>query len=321
MAGAAGFALLLALPAQGANRALKEGDAVPELTLRSVSGAVHSLAKERGKVVVLCFFRADQDRSVRALNDLTKVVEDGVGLGISAFGVAAPGESGIDGVRALQGKLSLPYPILLDPDHKAHVLFGVGDLPHTVMVDPQGRMAFSSIPVGAGFSRTVLEHARVARGLLPGQEPQGGGGAAPRQAERDLALARTLLQKGFPDRALPVLEEVLVRDPSRVEAHLLAGEIHLARGGGKEARPHFEKVLGWEPASPEGHAGMGGVFLLEGDLERAEAEYRTALPLCRDPGRVMYGLGRIYERRDKVEQAMEWYRKACEEMLKDRDIR
>jgi tetratricopeptide (TPR) repeat protein len=315
--------LLLSLPGAGfASTPLKEGDPVPDLALRDLAGASHALVQMKGQAVVFCFFRAEQDKSIKALNDLAKVFGAFRDRSLAVFAVAVPGEDTLDAIRALQSKLGLAYPVLLDEGRKLSGGFGVAVLPTTVLIDPEGRVALIYPSHAGDFDKALTQRIREVLGMAgeggagrPARAENGGTPEA-RDAERDLMLARILYQRGFPARALPEAEKALQKDPSLADAHLLVGQILLDGGRPETARGHFEEVLAKRPDSPEARVGLGTAFLLAGDLARAEAELMRAVSPNPSPGEALYRLGQVYEKRGLVAQALEAYRKACEELMK-----
>ncbi len=298
---------------------------LPELTLRDLAGASHPLGQLRGKAVVCCFFRTDQDKSVKALNGLTKVVGAFRDRNLVSFAVALPGEDSIESIRSLQGKLGLAYPVLLDEGKRLSSSLGVTALPTTVLVDPGGTVAGFFTQYPADFEATLAQGIREVLGL-PGDNGLTGGRfsrngraaetPAAREAERDLLLAQTLQQKGFPSRALPEAEKALQKDPGLWQAHLLMGRILLETGQSEGARGHFEAVLEKRAENAEARAGLGRAFLQAGDLDRAEAELNRALALDDSLGEAWYHLGQVQERRGQAARALESYRRACTEFMR-----
>lgn len=324
--GAVALALLLLVPGPaGASRPLKEGEAVPDMVLRDLAGASHSLGANKGRAVILCFFRSEQDKSVKALNDIARIFGAFRERSLVAFAISFPAEDKIEDVRALQGKLGLSYPVLLDEGRKFQAALGIGTIPTTLLVDPEGRLALETVSYGADFEAVLTQRIRETLGLLaegPGNGKGGKGEPAPvgtpeaREAERELSLAQILYQRGFLARALPEAEKAMQKDPGLVAARLLMGQILLEGGKPEAARPHFEAVLEKKRDSWDARVGLGTSLFLTGDLDRAEAELLQAATGSPSPGVALYRLGQVYEKRGQKTQALETFRRACEELIK-----
>ena len=56
-------------------RNLKEGKPAPDFKLKDLDGKVHSLAKSKGKVMVILYWRVGQERSLNALKSLKGISE------------------------------------------------------------------------------------------------------------------------------------------------------------------------------------------------------------------------------------------------------
>jgi Flp pilus assembly protein TadD len=88
-----------------------------------------------------------------------------------------------------------------------------------------------------------------------------------------------LLEAGYPEQALPYLEEMLRRTPDNPRALLAVGRIHLQAKRLKEARAALEHALAVNPNVPEGWNELGGVESLAGDERAALRNYEKALAL------------------------------------------
>lgn len=306
----------------GAFRNVPMGSEVPDFTLKDLAGTSHTLSADRGKVVILCFIKGDQDRSIRALNGLTRTYGILEPEGLVVYAVASKSEDPA-ALQALVEKLDLNYPILVDKDAKVYGDFGLFTFPATMFVDREGKFVYEYSSYGSDYEQTVMDEAKVMLGLMTKEEfsktaekqeieqlsPEA------KEAQRSLQMAKVLLDRGFGTKAMPKIEKALELDPNMVEARLLAGELLLEAGDHQAARAHFEKVLEINPKSNEARVGIGSVLAAEGDLDGAEAELQKAVMLNPDPAPALYQLGQVYEKKGDVQKAMEAYRKGLEKLL------
>ena len=130
---------------------LKPGDKAPSFSLSSDSGRNVSLADLTGKKVVLYFYPKDDTSgcTIEAceFRDSWSSVRAGgaVVLGVSPDGEAAH--------RKFKEKYALPFPLLVDPDHRVAEQYGAwgdksmygrkykGILRTTFLIDEEGRVA------------------------------------------------------------------------------------------------------------------------------------------------------------------------------------
>ncbi|UCF31781.1 MAG: tetratricopeptide repeat protein [bacterium] len=325
MVTAVSAALFLLSPAgeSDAFRNVEKGGEVPDFTLSDIAGQSHTLSAQRGKVVILCFVKEDQDRSIKALNGLTRVHGILKDSGLVVYAVASKTEDPAS-LEALREKLDLQYPILLDRDQKIYGEYGLFTFPATMFVDREGRFAFEYSSYGSDYEQTVTDKAKVMLGLMSEDDfsktaekteieelsPEA------KEAQRSLQMAKVLLDRGFGTKAMPKIEKALELDPTLLEARLLAGEILLEAGNHQDARAHFEKALEINPKSNEARVGIGAVLVAEGDLDGAEAELQKAVMLNPDPAPALYQLGQVYEKKGDIQKAMETYRDGLEKLLK-----
>jgi tetratricopeptide (TPR) repeat protein len=108
-------------------------------------------------------------------------------------------------------------------------------------------------------------------------------GIAIREMHRDYyKLGAAFLWYGYPEQALPYLEQALVRTPDNPRVLLLVGQIHLRAGRLDQAEQALDKALQANGGFAEAQAELGGVSEARGDWPRALAQYKEALALKPD---------------------------------------
>ena len=111
-----------------------------------------------------------------------------------------------------------------------------------------------------------------------------------------------LLQAGYPEQALPYLEEMLRRTPDNPKALFAVGRIHLIAKRLPQAREALQHALAIDPRLPEGWNELGGVEVEAGNLPEALRCYEKALELAPDAS---YALLNAAETNDKLGNAAE----------------
>ena len=304
-------------------RNLKDGEIPPDFTLKDLSGVEHSLSAEKGKVVVLCFVKGVQDRSIRALNGLTDIYASLKDKGLSVFAISENDES-IEDLQSLKEKLALKFPVLLDKDREIYGKYGLFIFPSTAIIDQEGRFVFEYSSYGSDFEQALMDKSKVLLGVISEEElarsemkheiqeltPEA------KEAQREMQTARILISRGMGSKALPKLLKALKLDSSLVDARLMAGRLYIEAENFGEAKAQFEKALESDPGSHDARIGLGTVLLAAGDLDAAEAQLQKAAALNPDPALALYRLGQVYEKKGEIRKAMTTYRDAIHRQLK-----
>jgi len=316
--------LFFVTPGNGAAfRNLEKGKPAPDFTIKDMEGMDHTLAAEKGHVVVLSFVKVDQDRSVKTLNALGEVNGIFKDQGVTVWGITSQTEDQ-GAIQALMDKLDLKYPILLDEGQKLYGQFGLFTFPSTMVVDQEGNYVYEYASYSSDFQSNIVNEIKVLLGLMSEEDSASAAqkteiviqSPEEKEAERNLQMGKVLLKRGFGTKALPKFEKALELNPALIEARLLSGEIYLEDEQYDKAREQFEKVFDTDPGSNEARIGIASVFIEEGKLDEAEAQLQKAISLNPDPSLALYRLGQVYEKKGDVQKAMETYRSALERLLK-----
>ena len=114
---------------------------------------------------------------------------------------------------------------------------------------------------------------------------------------------------GYPEMALPYLEETVRRNPVNAKALLAIGQIHLEAGRFEQARPYLERSLAIN-ASPEAYNELGGVEMGLGRTSAAIDYYRSALALRDDIPYLLVNAGEAYAKAGNDAEAERLLRRA-----------
>ena len=119
-----------------------------------------------------------------------------------------------------------------------------------------------------------------------------------------------LLQAGYPEQALPYLQEMLRRTPDNPKALVVVGLIHLQAKRLPEARAALERALGLAPDLPEAWNELGGVESEAGDFTAALRCYEKALTLASELPYVLVNAAQAQDKLGHSAEAERLYERA-----------
>jgi superkiller protein 3 len=90
-------------------------------------------------------------------------------------------------------------------------------------------------------------------------------------------MARVYLNQGRALDAIPLLEEVIEKEPRHAEAHNLLGVVFWTLGQPEKAQAILERALEISPYLSDARVNLGVLFSEGGDYERARQEFERAL--------------------------------------------
>ncbi|MDH3445305.1 MAG: TlpA family protein disulfide reductase, partial [Deltaproteobacteria bacterium] len=203
------FLLALLSPRSAlAFRSVAVGSMVPTATLKDLSGRDVNLAFGR-RPVVFIFWRAGQELSREALEDLEQIKKEFSERGVEIFAIAE-GRTPVSTVRDSVKNLALSYPVYRDVDRKAEEEIGVIVFPSTGIVGPDGQLKFYLPSRNNNFRQILRARLRVELGVSSEKEfdrqmRQIGEelGSERAMAEGHLKTGLRLARLGKPQEALP----------------------------------------------------------------------------------------------------------------------
>lgn len=152
----------------------------PDFTLRMVGGESFRLSAEKGRVVILTFWASWSGQSRQCLDELLKAVASkGERVRFVTVNQAEPEAQ----IRRYQERNKWSFDVAIDPAEKVGQGFGIESLPHTVIIDAEGKIRWAQsgyrLGIGAEVSDIVSELAEEAKKtpLPPVQDVPEGQGA------------------------------------------------------------------------------------------------------------------------------------------------
>ena len=197
-----------------------------------------------------------------------------------------------------RGPLELPMALLVDGQSRAHKVYRNVPDADTLRAD----------------LATMAEDDRLDAALpYPGWYA----GGVPRRSYFRHGAA--FYQAGYPEQALPYLEEVLARDAENFKARQAVGQIHLDAGRIEAARLHIEEAVRLKPDSPEAWNNYGGLAMLEGDYALASERFEEALKIAPDSAYALANAAQAAGRLGKTTEAEQLFRRSLDLDSEDSD--
>jgi len=117
---------------------------------------------------------------------------------------------------------------------------------------------------------------------------------------------------GYPQQALPYLDEVLRRNDKNFKAQLAVGQIHLEAERPAEAKPHLEAALALSADSPAVWNNLGGLDMAAGDARSAAEKFEKAITLDPNASFALVNAGQAWVRIGNEAKAEQRFRGALE---------
>jgi tetratricopeptide (TPR) repeat protein len=182
------------------------------------------------------------------------------------------------------------------------------ETPFWLLLDTQGRIR--KVYAEAPDAATAQDDLRSADGPVPDRRGLPFPGAWFGQSARDYyKFGGALLQAGYPEQALPYLEEMLRRTPDNAKALLAVGRIHLQAKRLPQAREALRRALLLDPALPEAWNELGGVETADGNLQDALRNYEKALAIGPDLPWALQNAAQTQDQLGNTQEAERLYRR------------
>lgn len=301
---------------------------VTDFILKDLTGGERALKDFRGKIVVLIYGDLNQQNTLKATQDLKKIIaekrtyrESVEVLLIVAGGLKPEKHVGI------KRELGIAYPILLDDQRMVYAQYEIIALPTTLVIDRSGKIAavfpshtiyyYDQIDAELGYLLGEVKEEELESVLHPKPSPI----PINEKTERILSLAENLRRRCFYDRSLHSYKKVLEENPTITKAHLGMGIVYLEKKNIDEAEEQFQKVLNIYLNDPVALKGMAQVSLLRGDINRAENLLRKVLSSNYVDDDIFYLMGELNEKKGNLEEALQYYKMNCQKLLKKECVR
>lgn len=297
------------------------GEAAPGFTLRAIGGEPVSLSEFRGSIVVLVYWRTDQERSLQAITDLQGLYGKYRDRGVRIIGISAEVDAK-ESISAMVRDRGIEFPMLLDSEREVYGAFGIRVYPSTIIIDREGKFAHAIPGHALSYKLQIDGRLRYMLGeiseeelkeyLSPEREVKD---EALLKAQRRYNLALKFTGTRLYDQAIMMARQSIMAKPDFADSHVLLGFLLLETDETDGAFETFQKALEIAPASRDARTGLGSVLIAKGELDRAIKILTEAAELNPHPQRAFYELGRAYALKGEESKSAEMYKKALSNII------
>lgn len=311
--------LMILLPAARsyALRNVKVGEPIPPFSVKVTNDEAVTNNAYEGKVLLLLFVRAQHANSERILDTAQEILNANPDTKLRVLAVSTSRDSQESSGKLVK-KNGLTFPIAADLNRKMYGDCGVVVAPTTLLVDEKGILRYEQTHTPPGYAIQLHLHTDLLLGKInPKQlearlaQMKSRKPKAEVSHDRRLAMARMMIEDEKLDEAVALLTQLTSEQTSPRTAALL-GDCYLRLGRVEDAAKCLEPFAGLKRSPPGLKLALARLEVRRGDDEKAERYLLDALEKAPRKERILFELGRLYERQDQPSKALDCYRRALE---------
>ncbi|MCL7489019.1 MAG: tetratricopeptide repeat protein [Desulfobulbaceae bacterium] len=308
-------------------REFNEGDSVPDVTLKSFEAGRQAVTFSgiKGKPFIAVFWGADLpekiEHSAKVLAELENLASFLQERNVQRLSVNVQNDDAA-AINEVLNRSGSTMALYVDENQKAYATLGIFVMPTVLLVDKDGNVA-----AGMGYSRDLVDRLKGAVEVMLGEKTAEQVAAELRPemkvasdqekaGRRHFDFGMVMLKRGQMDAAVREFAKAVEIDPEMSEAQLRLGCLYLRGNELDRAENAINKALEADPGSVDGRICRGELLRLKGQTDEAATELQAAVALQPDKYDAYYYLGRVLEDQKKHRDAMDMYKKAYGEILK-----
>jgi len=297
------------------------GETAPDFTLSSVKGKMVSLQEERGKVVVLIYWRTGHKRSLQALNDSKDILESLKSKDVEILSVIADSDS-TDEVEKILSDNKINFPVVVDRERQLYSSYGIRVYPTTMIIDKKGVISYTIPSHPLSYKKLLKGHIKKTLGEISDKELEESLSShkekvddATLEAMREYNLSMKFVKSGLIDMAINMAQKSVKAKPDMLKSHILLGFLYLDTDEPDKALETFNKALELDPKSNDAKTGLGGALISKGEVDKAIEILTPAAVANPYPQMTYYELGKAYEIKGHKDLSIKMYKKAVEKII------
>jgi tetratricopeptide (TPR) repeat protein len=298
-------------------RRIAEGATTPEFSAVDIAGKPFTYTRSSAKVLLLTFLSPSQKRSQEALEDILETLSDIPADKLPSLQIAFVMQN-VDNqefITSIRKEAPSLVQIIGDEQYKIWGKFGVIATPTVLISDPQGKVLCVKPGHAYDFAPVVKSKLFQALDIPYDVSPDDAStvrtvtnSTVSAKAKRHLQMAKLLLGKGRVESAIEQAQMAYKIDPNSAEVAVKLGELLCQAGQAQEAIKLVSTLSG------QGNRDKARINLVRGwaqrqlgQLKAAEKSLQEGIKQNPKSPRLRFELGRIYQKRNNSEKAMQAY--------------
>ncbi|UCE48909.1 MAG: tetratricopeptide repeat protein [Phycisphaerales bacterium] len=315
-------ATLMCEGASTPQRRITEGAMTPEFSAADTTGKPFAYTQSGGKVLMLAFLSSEKKRSQGAAKDIFGLLSSVPPAKMASLQVAFVMQdvNNKEFIASIQKEAPSVVHILDDEQHDIWGKFGVIATPTVLVSDPNGKVL--CVKPGRTYDFAAVVKSRLFQALEIPYDVSPEAGTAVRtvanttmsaKARRHLQMAKSLAKKGRVSSAIDQAQIAQEIDPNLPEVALELAEL-LCRAGRAQKAIELVSKLSVQNRRDKARANLalGWANRQMGKLEEAEKFLLEGIRQDATLHRLFFELGRIYQKRNDAEKAMQAYFRALQ---------
>ena len=303
-------------------RRIQQGATMPEFSAVDTAGKPFAYRRSNSSVLMLAFLSSQQERSQEAIEDINSVLSCIPADKLTSLQVVFVMQN-VDNrefITSIQKDAPVVVQIIGDEQYKIWGKFGVIATPTVVISDPLGKVL--CVKPGHAYDFAPVVKFRLFQALDIPFDVSSDDASNVRtvanstmsaKAKRHLQMAELLSRKGRVSSAIEQAQMAYEIDPNSSEVALMLGELLCQAGQPQEAIKLVSSLSGRSDREKARiNLVMGWAKRQLDQLEEAEKFLQEGIKQDPTSPRLRFELGRIYQKRNDSERAMQTYFRALQ---------
>ena len=304
------------------SRRIQQGATMPEFSAVDTAGKPFAYRRSRNSVLMLAFLSSEQKRSQEAIEDIFSVFSGIPADKLTSLQIAFVLQN-VDNrefIASIQKDAPVVVQIISDEQYKIWGKFGIIATPTVVISDPLGKVLCVKPGHAYDFAPVVKFRLSQALDILYDVSPDDAStvrtvanSTMSAKSKRHLQMAELLSRKGRVSSAIEQAQMAYEIDPNSAEVAMELGELLCQAGQAQEAVKLVSSLSGQSDRDKARiNLVMGWAKRQLDQLEEAEEFLQEGIKQDPTSPRLRFELGRIYQKRNDSERAMQTYFQALQ---------
>lgn len=301
-------------------RRIAEGATTPEFSATDIAGKPFTYTRSSANVLMMAFLSSSQKRSQKALEDMLATLSDIPADKLTSLqiGFVMQNVDNKEFIASIQKSAPSQLQIIGDAQYKVWGTFGVIATPTVLISDAQGKVLCVKPGHAYDFAPVVKSRLFQALSIPYDVSPDEAStvktvtnSTVSAKAKRHLQMAKLLLGKGRVSSAIEQAQMAHKIDPNSTEVTVALGELLCQAGQAAEALKLVSTLSGGSNRDKARiNLVRGWAQRQLGQLDAAEKSLQEGIKQNPKAPRLRFELGRIYQKRNNADKAMQAYLQA-----------